>query len=249
MIRSLLMLILIAAMPALAQASAQVELGTSHSPGDPLAFRAGTVSGEPMLIDVLGSLQSGSASDLENKMSAWQVSLAIRPEAGATGELQFHSAAEPSGYVFTSVDHFGITVNPTLPPLPYDQFVAFDFNYPFSGGIEVPTSDIDNRLMSIDFASTSDASGTFDIVALLGAGSEWTDSALPHLMGHQFVNNADLGSVTTIGQVLVLPIPEPSTILLGWTAAMGLAICRRPAVRRGWTNQSGRTTRRAARFD
>jgi PEP-CTERM motif len=131
------------------------------------------------------------------------VSLQIAPEAGAIGTVTFATpttsatATEPSNYVFAVPANAGLNVTNSS-----SSMFFYDYNSPFSGGIDVPQSPGKN-LLTMTFNATAGASGKFDVVALPGsANTEWTDNTQPTQLGHAFLN-VPAGSPVVIGQILV----------------------------------------------
>lgn len=147
----------------------------------------------------------------EDFLTAWQLSLAIVPEAGATGSLSFVSpvvptASEPPNYLLDGINST-IIVSENLG----NSLLAFDFS--LTGGRQVPIEPGAN-LLQIELQSSSDASGTFGIYALGGQGeSEWSD-ATPLPIGPSVRQFANLPT----GQILLgtvnVDVPEPSSFLL-----------------------------------
>ncbi len=190
-------------------ARAGVVLSTGNPPGSPLIMGAGTTSG-PMLVDVASD---NAPNDI---MSAWQVTLQIVPEAGATGTLTFQDPAtatppNPPGYIFGDngmgiwAANMGSTLN------------ANDF---FNGaGVSVSGSP-GASLLQMDFLASSDASGSFGIYAVEGAANtQWTDS---NPVNQLFTNVPDGSGLVQIGEVLIgQSVPEPSSAgLLGLAGAV-----------------------------
>jgi hypothetical protein len=86
-----------------------------------------------------------------------------------------------------------------------DELFAFDFNFPASGGVKVPTAPGAN-LLSIGFSPSANARGTFGLYARgTPTTSEWTDAAMPAQRRRMFANLSENGGPVRIGDVLVLP--------------------------------------------
>ncbi len=201
-------------------ARAGVVLTTSNAPGTPLLMSAGTTSG-PMLVSVTSD---NFPNDL---MSAWQISLVVVADAGATGAVTFQDPGAgtfpppPPSYVFGS-DGLGIAVPTNTGTL----LSANDFNVG-TGSSVVPAAPGAN-LLQIDFLATSNASGLFGIYALEGiANTQWTDGDA----NQQFFTNVPEGTgMVRIGEVLITQsVPEPSSLILLALGLATLAVTRAPA--------------------
>lgn len=176
---------------------------------------------EPIAIGVVND----ATPDLpEDFLTGWQVSLAIIPEVGATGSVTFASpqgplATEPTGYLLEGIN-LGITVINSG-----DELVAFDFNFPASGGVEVPT-DPGSLLFLIELLTSNDAQGSFGIYAIPGSGNtEWTDAA-PVIQQSRTFENVPVGQgPVLIGLVRV--VPEPSSLAFGVIAVGAISLTGR----------------------
>jgi hypothetical protein len=132
-------------------------------------------------------------------LTAWQVRLEIVPDAGAAGTLEFETAAEPENYVFDGANHFGPTVVPAG-----DRLFASDFNFPNTGGVQVPAAP-GTGLLSIQLAPQPGALGRFGVYALAGlTNCEWTDAASPVRQRRTFANVPDAGGPVRIADVLMM---------------------------------------------
>ena len=108
-----------------------ITIGSDAPPGSPLLVNPGTTSG-PMLVNVTNDTSPDDTADF---MAGWQATLRIVPDAGAAGTLSFNGAATPANYVFAAINTLGMSVTNSG-----NELLAFDFNFPFSGGIQVPTA-------------------------------------------------------------------------------------------------------------
>jgi hypothetical protein len=188
-----------------ADTRADLMLFTSNPPGSPLTMSAGTTSA-PMFVSVVSD---NPPSDV---MAAWNVSLKILPDAGATGTLTFQDPAtgtppNPPNYVF---DGNGLGVVATSGG---NLLSANDFYDPGVGpGAPVPGSPGAN-LLQMDFLASSNASGLFEIYALEGAAlTQWTDS---NATTQFFTDVPDGTGMVRIGEVLIATpqsVPEPSSL-------------------------------------
>ena len=191
---------------------AAMNLVTDFPIGTPLVMDAGGVSVDKMLVSI-----HSAANDL---ILGWQTSLRI-VSTGGVGTLGFHSTAQPLAYVFGSRSAF---YSEDLSfPVNNDGMFAFDFTG--VGGLLPPVpvpSPPGLNLNALDFVASTDASGTFGVFAVGGAGrSEWTDDTF----GERLFTNIDpaLDSLTQIGEILVRPsvIPEPGTLAV-WSLLVGI---------------------------
>ncbi len=206
-------------------ARAGVVLSTSNPPGTPLTMGAGTTSGS-LFLNVV------SDNPPNDVMAAWNIQLAIMPDAGATGTLMFQDPTtgtppNPPNYVFGSNGlGIGITNGGTT-------LIASDFFDPNVGlGAPVPGTPGAN-LLQMDFLASSNASGLFGIFAVEGAFTQWNDS---NLNVQSFTNVPNGTGLIRIGEVLVSQsaVPEPASLqllgLAGATLASWLCWCKRKYV-------------------
>jgi hypothetical protein len=196
-------------------ARAGIVLSTSNPPGTPLVMSSGTTSGS-MLVGVV------SDNPPNDVMTAWNIQLEIKPEAGAAGTLTFQDPAtgtppNPSNYVFGS-DGLGISVTDGGSMLNANDF----FNPNVGQGTPVPGVPGAN-LLQMDFLASSSASGLFGIYALEGpANTLWNDSNFTQ----QFFTNVPNGTdLVQIGEVLITQssVPEPTSFELLGLAGAALA--------------------------
>jgi hypothetical protein len=203
------------------RASASIlTLVTDAPPGNSLEAAPG-IESAPITVSVLND---ATPDDPKDFLTGWQISLEIIPEAGAVGLVTFASpagpgAAEPANYVL-GTNGFVISVTNTGNGLD-----AFDFNFPYTGGVEVPT-DPGAALLQFTLLSSSDAAGDFGIYAVAGlGGSEWTDASPGIQVSHSFANVTPTTVSTRIGVVNVRGVPEPGVLTL-WGVGLVLAISR-----------------------
>jgi len=183
---------------------------------DPVEIITGQLSA-PVPIGVVNDSVPDAAEDF---LTGWQLSLVILPEAGATGSVTFASpvgprADAPPNYLLDGVNAGIAAVNSG------DALLAFDFNFPPTGGVEAPV-DPGSFLLLIELLASNDADGEFGIYAVPGpAGTEWTDAAPVIQQVRAFENVPHGAAPVWIGSVLVR-IPEPATfalLMFGLTAA------------------------------
>jgi len=194
---------------------ADLTLTTSNPPGTPLIMPAGTTSG-PMLVSVVVA-----DAHSPNDMAAWQFTLEIAREAGATGTVTFQdpmttmTGAPPNDYIF-GASFAGIFATNTG-----NQLSANDFYTELTGGV-VP-GPTDSNLLQMDFLASTDASGLFGIYVLEGAANTvWTNGENP-LENQYFSNVPDGTGSVLIGEVLIsqaVSVPEPSTLVISGMAAL-----------------------------
>ena len=168
---------------------------TSDAPvGRPLVLTSSNSTGE-LLVMAVNDLDPDAPADF---LTAWQLRLAIIPNSTATGSLEFFAGAEPGNYVFEGTGQFGPNISNSG-----DKLFAVDFNFPDTGGVQIPLAPGAN-LLSIVFTPSVDALGTFGIFALNGlTNSEWTDATNPIKLRRTFVNVPDGGGPVRIADVLV----------------------------------------------
>jgi hypothetical protein len=178
---------------------ASLTLFTDASPAAPLTLTP-VDAAEPLLVRVENAAVADPPSEF---LTAWQLRLQIVPQAGATGTLAFGDAVEPDTYVFDGVGHFGPSVSTAG-----DQLFAGDFNFPATGGVQVPGAP-GTGLLSITLTPSSNALGRFGIYARAGlTNCEWTDAASPVQHRRTFANVPDAGGPVRIADVLVTSVAD-----------------------------------------
>lgn len=198
--------------------AANITLVTDASIGAPLTMLPGATSDE-MLLSVQNDTFPNSEGDF---LSGYQVVLQIVPQATASGTLTFATPftgsglAEPTNYVFSAVDHFGLDADNSG-----TELFLFDLVL-LTSGVDIPTSP-GNSIALITFLASADAQGLFEIVAIPGvANSGWTND---FFSGQQFANVPFMGGPVVIGQVWV--VPEPSCLTAGSLCLLGCLQLRR----------------------
>ena len=177
--------------------AASLNLTTSAPPGDALRVQPQSVS-SPLALHVSNSVSTDPPSEF---LTGWQLRLTIEPGPGASGSVEFASATLPANYVFDGTSSFGLIAN-----VSGDTLTATDFNFPYSGGVQVPGGAGAN-LLSVTFSASSDAYGVFGVFAFGGVGnSQWTDALQPVQATRAFANIPTDGSPFQIG-ALVVGIP------------------------------------------
>lgn len=176
----------------------QLTLGTSAPPGSPLTISPGSTAS--LLVTVVNDRASDVPSDF---MSGWQANLLLIPDSGAAGTVRFGSAIAPTNYVYGSVGNLGISRTISTTTTLDDTLFAFDLNFPFSGGAQVPTAPGAN-LLEAELSAAQDASGSFGLYAVAEVASTlWADAAEPQVKTRYFVNVPRGLDPVRIGDVMV----------------------------------------------
>ncbi len=200
-------------------ANAAIILRTNHDTGNPVIMNAGDGTSTTMTVSIF--------SNVLDNLAGWGVSLDIIALGGATGSVQYNSAAvAATNYVFGApTAFFNIII-----PAGNLSLNALDANIPVVGNppifVQIPPSPGLN-LLDLDFSASLDASGTFGIFARGGVGnSEWTD---PNFIAQPFANVGGFGQSDQIGEIFVVSVqvPEPGTLDLLGAGLLGLAFARR----------------------
>jgi hypothetical protein len=157
-------------------------------------------STDRLLVKVVNNTATDPPSEF---LTGWQVELHISPDAGAIGALGFASAGQPANYLLEGVGHPGPNVSNSG-----NELFAFDFNFPASGGVMVPTAPGAN-LLSVEFNPSANAYGTFGIYARGDpTTSEWSDAAMPVQQRRTFANLPQTGGSVRIADVLVTSVAD-----------------------------------------
>lgn len=146
-------------------------LGTDFPAGNPLVIEAGAVSAGSMALNVMRTSGPGSSDD---NLAGWQAELMIVPDAGASGTVGFHSVSLGSSYILGSPSAL-FSPDVTTTTTANDTVFGFDVEFPFSGGVEVPTAP-GAGLLAFDFVASAGANGSFGVYAT-SSRSLWSDSA------------------------------------------------------------------------
>lgn len=179
--------------------AAELTLGTSAPPGNPLTLSPGSEGS--LLVQVVNDRNPDLPVDF---ISGWQANLMLIPESESVGSVEFSSAVRPPNYVFRRMFTLGLSATISTTTTPDDTVFAFDLNFPFSGGAQVPT-DPGANLLDTELLASQDARGTFGLfVVNNGASSIWTDAAEPDLETRQFANVPRGADPVRIGEVLVV---------------------------------------------
>lgn len=192
-----------------------ITLGIDVPSGSTLAVDAGTSNSDPLLVTVSNNVNTDDPAD---RMAAWQFLLRIEPDAGATGQVGFNPGNRPTPYVFDGVGTFGFTAAPMGSG---SQLFAFDATaFPVTG-VQVTTTAA--NLVVFDVHASADASGTFGIYAVPGAGNtEWTDVGTGGVQ--VFANVLPGGGQVRIGEIVV--VPEPTSLAICVVGVLGLVYRR-----------------------
>jgi hypothetical protein len=174
--------------------AASLTLFSDATPQTPLVITP-LDSTDRLLVKVANHTAADPPSEF---LTGWQVELHISPDAGAIGTLGFASAGQPADYLLDGIGHPGPNVSNSG-----NELFAFDFNFPASGGVQVPTAPGAN-LLSVAFKPSANAHGTFGIYARGDpTTSEWTDAAMPVQQRRTFANLPQSGGSVRIADVLV----------------------------------------------
>ena len=174
--------------------AASLSLFTDAPPASPLVITP-LDSTDRLLVQVVNNTAADPPSEF---LTGWQVELHIAPDSGATGSLGFASAGKPADYLFDGVGHPGPSISNSG-----NELFAFDFNFPASGGVQVPVAPGAN-LLSVAFNPSANAYGTFGIYARGDpTTSEWSDAAMPVQQRRRFANLPQTGGSVRIADVLV----------------------------------------------
>ena len=173
----------------------------------PFLLDKGTTDGF-LLIDVVSDDPAPPATE---NLSGWQFLLAIVPDAGAMGTVEFSVPILPPDYILNGVN-FGLSTLISTDLNPNDRLFAFDFEFPSVGGQPVPTAP-GAGLLELAFTASADAMGTFGVFAVPGLGNtEWTDSSGLGGAAREYANIPTGGGNVRIAEVQI--VPEPSALLL-----------------------------------
>jgi len=192
--------------------------------GDSLTISAGNLDWNGIGSSPTYTIGIQNPTSTAQVLYAWQLGLAIVPEAGATGSLEFASATVPgNNYVLASIEPNTTGLLPVFSGPSTSISLIGDASSANQGVSLAAGSSYD--LLSLTFVG-SRARGVFDIEAMpvgLASGSGWYSSNF----NAQGFANANLGPVT-VGQA---SIPEPQSVVLLLSGLLTLLACR--LVRRG----------------
>ena len=135
-------------------------------------------------------------------LTAWQLTLTIVPERGASGTVSIANVLQATRYLLEGIN-LGFRYTVTGGATVRDTLVAFDLNFPFSGGARVPVTG--SGLMDVSFAASANAAGTFGLYATPDVGSsEWSDNTEGQSAARAF-ENLPAGAAVRIGEIRVVP--------------------------------------------
>lgn len=188
-------------------ASAELIVTSSAPPGMPLVVAPGEISA-PLLLSVLDN-GAGPPPGPDDRLSGWQLTLVIVPDAGSNGTLRFESASVPgSNYLLSTAVNFGLQTIPSPPNTAGDTLTAFDFMV--ISGVDVPVSP-GAGVLELELHASPDTSGKFGLFLAGGPGlTEWSDIMLNV---REFANIASTG-LTRIADVRAVPEPAIPAMLV-----------------------------------
>lgn len=136
----------------------------------------------------------------------WQLSLRVIADAGATGNVSFVSAAEPSDYLLSGVN-LGIDATLSSTDFTNDGILVNDLDASLFG-VLVPGAP--TNLVDIALTASAGASGTFRLVAFPGAtATAFADIALDEV---EFDNVPFRGGPVTLATFSTsAAVPEPGS--------------------------------------
>ena len=176
---------------------------------DPLVMDPASVS-DPLMFRVI---DDNGVDPPQDFMTGWELNLRIVPDAGSTGTLTFNGPLtgrvdpEPDNYIFESIGNFGIQVDNLG-----TEVTAYDFNFPYSGGAQVPNG-TGTELFSVELAATEDAAGDFGVFAVSGPGhTSWVDAGEPNQSRREFANVLDDVTMVRLTTVSVAADDSPAVI-------------------------------------
>jgi hypothetical protein len=200
--------------------AASLLLGT----GETVSWNTSTQSSPTLNVSVQNP--GGAVTD---PVTAWQLGLAIAPEAGATGSVSFATFGPPSNYLLNG-DSLGIISMKATAPV---QLLVGDLSV--DTGVVVPAAGA--NLLALTFSASSGTTGKFDIVTYgdPAQGSNWISgndpAATPVAFGNvPFPPNEFPGPPVPLGILTVTQngaVPEPqSALLLLFGGGSVLVYCR-----------------------
>jgi hypothetical protein len=184
---------------------------TAALPAASLSLTSNNISWNPASSSVspkilVGLLNSQTVNDAD-LLTGWQLNLKLQPQGSATGTVRFNSATIPGGGYVLESNSAGLGANVDAAGT---TLTAFDDDDSLPLGVAVPATG--KSLLSLDFSTLNNASGTFQLLALAPPGgfTQWGD-AIP---ADRYFTNVPLAAPAPIVLATITVVPEPSTLAL-----------------------------------
>jgi hypothetical protein len=151
----------------------------------------------------IGVTSDDPAPPATENLTAWQLSLIIVPDGGAAGTVSFSMVMPPSPYILNGIN---IGISPTISTTTNNTLVAFDLNFPFSGGVPEPVAP-GSGLADITFTASAGATGVFGLFAMPGVGNSVSlEGTAP--VGSIYVDATYVVSVGAVAMTFLRVAPE-----------------------------------------
>lgn len=157
-------------------------------------------------------------------LAAWSVGLRVVPTGGATGTVSVNTGS--LAYPTPASNNILTSPFPAAAPQFFTSGPDVTVNASQSTFVGVPVPASGKSAFTVTFNSSPTANGTFNVFAfndLAGTATNWTDDVG---FGNNAFSNAPFanGNVLLLGQINVVPVPEPTSLaLMGLFAGGGAA--------------------------